>query len=130
MTWRVLADTVLILHLLFVIFVVLGGWLVAWRPRLAWLHLPVVAWGIWIEFSGAICPLTPLENWLRMRGGAAGYSGGFIEHYLTSFIYPQGLTRSMQIGIGIAVIVINLAAYGMLWRWRRARKAQAAGSSS
>ena len=122
MIWRVLADTVLILHLLFVIFVVLGGWLVAWRPKLIWAHLPVVAWGIWIEFSGATCPLTPLENWLRMRGGEAGYSGGFIEHYLTSFLYPDGLTRDTQFLIGAGVIAVNLAAYGMLWRWLRKKK--------
>lgn len=122
MVWRVLADTVLILHLLFVIFVVLGGWLVAWRPKLIWAHLPVVAWGIWIEFSGAICPLTPLENWLRVRGGEAGYAGGFIEHYLTSFLYPDGLTRNTQLLIGGGVIAVNLVAYGMLWRWRRNKK--------
>lgn len=122
MIWRVLADTVLIVHLLFVIFVVLGGWLVAWRPKLIWAHLPVLAWGIWIEFSGAICPLTPLENSLRVRGGEAGYSGGFIEHYLTSFMYPEGLTRNTQFLLGGILIAINLAAYGMLWRRRRAKK--------
>ena len=122
MIWRVLADAVLILHLLFVIFVVLGGWLVAWRPKLIWAHLPVLAWGIWIEFSGAICPLTPLENSLRIRGGEAGYEGGFIEHYLTSFIYPDGLTRNTQFVLGGILIAINLAAYGMLWYWRRRKK--------
>lgn len=122
MIWRVLADAVLILHLLFVIFVVLGGWLVAWRPKLAWAHLPVLAWGIWIEFSGAICPLTPLEKSLRIRGGEAGYEGGFIEHYLTSFIYPDGLTRDTQWLLGGILIAINLAAYGMLWHWRRKGK--------
>ena len=122
MIWRVLADAVLILHLLFVIFVVLGGWLVAWRPKLIWAHLPVLAWGIWIEFSGAICPLTPLENSLRVRGGEAGYSGGFIEHYLTSAIYPEGLTRNTQFLLGGILIAINLSAYGMLWYWRRRKK--------
>jgi hypothetical protein len=121
MIWRGLADAVLILHLVFIIFVVLGGWLVAWRPKLVWLHLPVVAWGIWIEFSGSICPLTPLENWLRDRGGETGYSGGFIEHYLTSFIYPHGLTRGMQFVLGAFVIAVNLAAYGFLWYRRRAK---------
>ena len=121
MIWRGLADAVLILHLVFIIFVVLGGWLVAWRPKLIWLHLPVVAWGIWIEFSGSICPLTPLENWLRHRGGETGYSGGFIAHYLTSFIYPHGLTRGMQFELGAFVIAVNLAAYGFLWYRRRAK---------
>ncbi|MFL5530347.1 MAG: DUF2784 domain-containing protein, partial [Gemmatimonadaceae bacterium] len=82
MTYRILADLVLVLHLAFVIFVVAGAGLVTRRPRVAWLHLPAVVWGVLIEYAGWICPLTPLENSLRMRGGEAGYSGGFIEHYL------------------------------------------------
>jgi hypothetical protein len=119
MTWRLLADAVLLLHLAFILFVVLGGFLVLRRPALAWLHLPVVAWGAWIEFSGWICPLTPLENWLRERGGESAYAGGFIEHYLTALIYPAGLTRGIQWAIGAAVIAINLALYIAIWRRRR-----------
>jgi hypothetical protein len=120
MTYRVLADAVLVLHLVFILFVVLGGWLVAIRPKLIWLHLPVVAWGALVEIMGLTCPLTPLENWLRDRGGETGYSGGFIDHYLTPLMYPAGLTRGMQFALGAFVIAINLAAYGMIWRRRRA----------
>ena len=121
MAYRVLADTVLVVHLAFILFVVLGGWLVALRPQLIWLHLPVVVWGVLIELMGWTCPLTPFENWLRDRGGETGYSGGFIEHYLTPLIYPDGLTRGMQFAIGAFVIAINLAAYAMIWRRRRAK---------
>ena len=120
MTYRVLADAVLVLHLAFILFVVLGGWLVASRPKLIWLHLPVVAWGASVVIFGLTCPLTPLENWLRDRGGESGYSGGFIDHYLTSLLYPAGLTRGMQLALGGFVIAINLAAYAMVWRRRRA----------
>jgi hypothetical protein len=121
MTYRVLADAVLILHLAFILFVVLGGWLVAIRPKLIWLHLPVVAWGALVELMGLTCPLTPLENWLRDRGGETGYSGGFIDHYLTPLMYPAGLTRGMQLALGGFVIAINLAAYAMIWYRRRAK---------
>ena len=90
MWYRLLADAVLIIHLGFIAFVVLGGLLVLRWPRLAWLHLPTVAWGAWIEFTGSICPLTPLEIGLRARGGETAYRGGFIEHYVTALIYPEG----------------------------------------
>ena len=111
MTHRILADAVLVLHLAFIAFAVLGG-LAVWRwPRLAWLHLPVVAWAAGIEFAGKVCPLTPLENRLRVQGGEAGYGGGFIEHYLTALIYPTGLTRGVQLALGALVIAINLAVY-------------------
>jgi hypothetical protein len=121
MAYRVLADAVLIVHLAFILFVVLGGWLVALRPKLVWLHLPVVVWGALVEFMGWTCPLTPLENWLRDRGGETGYSGGFIDHYLTPLMYPDGLTRGMQFALGAFVIAINLTAYAMIWYRRRAR---------
>lgn len=118
MIYRTLADLVLVVHLGFILFVVLGGLLVWRRPRLAWLHVPVVLWGGWIEFSGRICPLTPLENAFRLRGGEAGYEGGFIEHYITALIYPEGLSRGIQVALGVAVVVINVAAYVMLMRRR------------
>lgn len=121
MIYRVLADAVLVLHLAFVLFVVFGGWLVAWRWKLAWLHLPAVAWGAFVEFSGRICPLTPLENWLRALGGERGYSGGFIEHYLGALLYPVGLTRNIQFVLGGLAIAINLAAYGLILYRRRAQ---------
>ena len=90
MWYRLLADAVLIVHLAFIAFVALGGLLVLHWPRLAWLHLPAIAWGAWIEFSGWICPLTPLEVGLRARGGEATYTGGFIEHYVTAAHLPGG----------------------------------------
>ncbi len=108
---RVLADAVLLLHLAFIAFVVLGGFLVLRWPRLAWLHVPAVVWGAATEFLGIICPLTPLENRLRALGGEAGYGGGFIEHYVTAWIYPAGLTREVQWLLGITVVVINVAIY-------------------
>jgi len=121
-TWRLLADAVLILHFAFIAFVVLGGLLVLRWPRLAWFHLPAAAWGAGIAFIGGICPLTPLENHLRALGGESGYSGGFIHHYLTSLIYPSGLTRTVQIALGVFVIVVNVAAYAvLLWRTKRGR---------
>lgn len=116
-----LADAVLVLHLAFILFVVLGGFLVLRYPRLAWLHLPAVAWGALVEFAGFTCPLTPLENWLRVRGGEGGYTGGFIQHYLVPLVYPGGLTRNAQVLLGALVIGINAVVYLALWRRRRAR---------
>jgi hypothetical protein len=118
---RLLADAVLVLHLGFILFVILGGFLVLRRPRLAWLHAPVFLWGAAIEFGGWICPLTPLEKWLRELGGEGAYAGGFIEHYLTALIYPEGLTRNLQLLIGAGVLAINAAIYLRLWQRRRAR---------
>ena len=119
MAYRLLADLVLVVHFAFIVFVVAGGWLVLRRPMLAWLHLPAVVWGALIEFFGWICPLTPLEVFFLRRSGAAGYSGGFIEHYLSPVIYPDGLTPAMQILLGAAVVIINAALYARLWRRRR-----------
>jgi hypothetical protein len=130
MAFRLLADVVLIVHLAFIAFVVLGGLLVLRWPRVAWLHLPTVAWGAWIEFSGGICPLTPLEVGLRERGGETGYSGGFIERYVTALIYPEGLDRRQQIALGAFVLILNAGIY--LWlAWRaRARRRQPRGPAS
>lgn len=119
MIFRALADAVLVLHLAFILFIVLGGFLVLRRPRLAWLHLPATAWGAWIEFAGWICPLTPLENWLRARAGGGEFTGGFIEHYLTALIYPGALTRNLQWLLGAFVLAINAGVYWRLWRRRR-----------
>lgn len=119
MIWTVLADAVLAVHLSFIVFVVLGGPMALRWPRVAWVHLPAVAWGAWVEFSGSICPLTPLENRLRRAGGEAGYAGGFIEHYLVPVLYPPGLTRAHQILLGLAVLGLNAAAYTWVLRARR-----------
>ena len=114
MIYRALADLVLVVHLAFVLFVVLGGLLVLKWPRLAWLHVPTAVWGVLIEYTGWICPLTPLENSLRARGGEAGYSGGFIEHYIQPLLYPAGLTRGTQIVLGSLALLVNLTAYGVV----------------
>ena len=114
MLYAVLADIVVVIHLVFVVFAVLGGGLVLWRRWFGWLHLPAVLWAIWIELTGEICPLTPLENWLRHRAGQGGYRGDFVEHYLMPLLYPDGLTRSIQILLGLGVFLINLALYGYL----------------
>ena len=111
-----LADLVVILHLSFVLFVVFGGLLVLRWPRLAWVHLPAAAWGAAVEFAGWICPLTPLEQWLRVEGGGLGYGSDFIERYVLSVLYPAGLTHNVQLVLGIVVVVINAAVYGWVWR--------------
>jgi Protein of Unknown function (DUF2784) len=122
MWFRSAADGVLVLHLLFILFVMFGGIAVLRWPRLAWAHIPVVIWGAWIEFSGRTCPLTPLENSLRERGGESGYAGGFIDHYITAAIYPDGLTRTMQFAIGALVLAINAFVYWRLWRRFHSRR--------
>jgi hypothetical protein len=120
MPYRLAADAVLAAHLVFVLFVVCGGLLVLRRPRWAWAHIPTVAWAAFVEFSGSICPLTPLEVAFRRSAGEAGYGGDFVEHYLLALIYPSGLTRELQMLIGAAVVLVNLAVYWwVLWRRRR-----------
>ena len=121
--YLVLADLVLVLHFTFILFVMSGAVLVLRWRRIAWIHVPCALWGAWIAFQGWICPLTPVENRFRRLGGEAGYSGGFIEHYLLPLIYPSGLTRSTQIQLGVIVVVINVAVYGLIcWRRWRAHK--------
>lgn len=121
MPWALLADLVLILHLGFILFVVAGGLAVARWPRLAWLHLPCVAWGVMVELMGWYCPLTPLENRYLRLAGAQGYEGDFLQHHLLATIYPEGLTRATQTVIGLAALLINALVYGwLLMRRRRA----------
>ncbi len=119
MIYRLLADGVFLVHMAFVLWVVFGG-LAVWRkPKLAWLHLPAVAWGALIEFAGWICPLTPWEVSLRRLAGERGFDGGFVEHYLLPILYPSGLTREIQIGLGVFVLLVNSIAYLLiLRRWR------------
>ena len=119
--YRLLADAIVVLHIGFVVFVVLGGLLVLRRRRLAWVHLPAAAWGVWIEFTGRICPLTPLENWLRRQGGGADYSASFVEHYVIPVLYPAALTRDLQWVLGGIVIAVNAAVYGVVLLARRSR---------
>jgi hypothetical protein len=121
MLYRGLAEAVVVLHFAFVLFVVLGGLLVLRWPRFGWVHLPAAVWGGLIELTGLICPLTPLEKWLREAGGLAGYEGGFIAHYILPVLYPAGLTRGTQVALGIAVTLLNGAIYGAVLRRRRGR---------
>lgn len=116
----ILADVLVIVHLLFVLFVVAGGFLLARWPKLVWLHLPAAAWGAYIEFSGGICPLTPLENRLRVLGGGSAYSGDFVERYVLPILYPGYLTLPLQQVLGGVVVGVNLVAYGLAYAaWRR-----------
>lgn len=117
--YGLLADLIVLIHLAFVVFVVVGAFLVLRWPTLVWLHVPSALYGAAIEFWGWVCPLTPLENRLRRRAGEAGYGGGFIEEYLLPILYPGGLTREIQIVLGTFVVVANVAVY--IWIWRRAR---------
>ena len=114
--YRVLADLVVLLHFAFVAFAVLGGLLVLRWTRVAWLHLPALAWVAYIEFYQHYCPLTPLENRLREQAGLGSYSGGFIDHYIMPVIYPPGLTPGIQLVLGIALVASYLVIYGLAWR--------------
>jgi hypothetical protein len=114
--FRAAADAVVAIHFAFVLFVALGGFLaLRWR-RIAWLHVPAALWGAAIELGGWICPLTPLENYLRERGGLAGYEGDFVERYMLPLLYPDRLTRELQVALGIIVLLVNLVVY---WRVMR-----------
>jgi hypothetical protein len=120
MFFQALADLVLIVHFGFIAFALLGALLALRWPGVLWAHAPAAVWAVAIELGGWICPLTPLENRLRSAGGAAGYPGGFIEHYLLPLIHPPGLTREVQIVLGLALFAINVLVYWMVWcRWRK-----------
>ena len=121
MIYSTLADLTLVFHLTFIAFIVLGGLAVARWPRVSWVHLPAAAWGVMIELFAWTCPLTPLENWLRLRAGAAGYAGSFVEHYLLPIVYPAGLTRNVQLVLAALVLVANLVIYLLVWRLRDRR---------
>ena len=124
MIWGVLADLVVATHFLFILFMALGGLLtLRWR-RFPWLHVPAAAWGVLLELRGWICPLTPLEIRLRRAGGDAGYDGGFVEHYLLPMIYPSELTREIQVGLGLALVVVNVLVYAFVRRALVRRRTQ------
>jgi uncharacterized protein DUF2784 len=127
MAYRLLADCIVVLHGLFVLFVILGSLLGYWRRSVLWWHLPAAIWGAALELFGWVCPLTPLEQLFRQRAGQEGYSGGFVDHYLTSLIYPSGLTQHIQQTLGVLVIAVNVACYAALWRSGRLRRARAGG---
>ena len=114
MLYQVLADLVVFVHLAFIAFAALGGVLVLWRRGVAWAHVPAVVWAVAVELAGWLCPLTPLENYLLVKAGAAGYESGFLEHYVFPVLYPAGLTRPVQTAIGAVVLLLNAAIYGYL----------------
>lgn len=122
MGYQIAADAILLLHLAFTLFTVLGGLLVLRRPSLIWLHLAAVLWGVVIEWADWICPLTPLENFFREQGGEAGYAGGFIEHYVALILYPENLTIALRYLLGMGLVAANLIIYGyVFWVRRRPR---------
>ncbi|MGD0485195.1 MAG: DUF2784 domain-containing protein [Gemmatimonadales bacterium] len=119
MTPRLLADAVVLVHLVYILFVLLGALLVRHRPLIALPHLAAVAWGVYVAAMARVCPLTPLEVALRVRAGEAGYHGGFIEHYVLPVLYPGGLTRGILAAEAAGVVVVNVALYAWVWRARR-----------
>ena len=119
MLYKTLADVVVVAHLGFVAFVIIGGAAVLRWPRLAWIHVPAVIWAVLIEYAGWICPLTPLENALRQAGGEAAYAGGFLDHYVGAVLYPAGLTRGVQVVLGSLLLLVNMLVY---WRLARLHK--------
>lgn len=121
MPYHLLADAVVLLHLAFILFAAFGALLLFHYPRLLWLHLPAALWGAVIEFSGWVCPLTPLENHFRALAGDKPYSGDFIERYLVPLIYPAALTRNLQMLLGIGCVTINIVLYAMVIRNERKR---------
>lgn len=129
MLYKLLADVVLVLHLLFILTVLIGALLVFKWPRFAWLHIPVALWGMSISFFGWVCPLTPLENYFRTMAGQQGFTGGFIGHYLLPMIYPGQLTRGMAIGMGVFVLLWNGLFYSIvLYRLKHSGHRQEAQS--
>lgn len=122
MAYVALADLVLVGHLAFVAFVVLGGLLVIRRPALAWVHVPCAAWAVFVEFAGIVCPLTPLEVALRRMGGQPGYAGDFVGHYITAVLYPEGLTRGLQVALGALALGFNVAVYAFMILRGRSRR--------
>lgn len=118
-----LATLVVVFHFAFLLFVMFGGLLVLRWRRVVWLHIPCFLWGSWIEASGGICPLTPLENQLRRAAGESEYVGSFIEHYIMAVMYPAGLTRGVQMALAVGLVLLNVAVYGWVVRRGRARLA-------
>lgn len=122
-----LADVVVVVHFCFVLFVLFGGLLALRRRWVMWVHLPAAVWGALIEFAGWVCPLTPLEKWLRREGGVGGYEGGFVEHYILPVLYPRALNRPVQIALGGIVVLLNVYIYWRLLRVTPPRPPRTAG---
>jgi hypothetical protein len=128
MLYQLAADLVLLVHLAFVAAVVFGALAWLWLRWAPWLHLPIAAWGAYVEIAGRLCPLTTLENDLLQAAGEAGYRGGFVAHYLLAVLYPDGLTRQLQWLLAAVVVLINVAIYAWVWQRRRSRAATAANA--
>jgi len=116
MVFKLAANALALIHLAFIVFVILGGLLLLKWPKLMWLHIPAAVWGALIEFGGWYCPLTSMENAMLRRAGESGYSGGFVAHYIFAAIYPAGLTRGLEILIGVVVLVVNVSVYVRVFR--------------
>ena len=125
MIYRILADLVVVIHFAFVLFAVMGGLLAVRWAWMSWIHLPAAGWAALIELVGWVCPLTPLERWLRIRAGGAGYEDGFIAHYVLPMLYPAGLTRGVQIVLAVFVVVVNVLVYAWVVRRHREHGARA-----
>lgn len=116
MVFKLAATALALIHLAFILFVVFGGLLLLKWPKLVWVHIPAAVWGALIEFAGWYCPLTSMENAMLRRAGQSGYTGGFVAHYLFALIYPAGLSRGLEIGIGLFVLVVNVSVYVRVFR--------------
>ena len=122
MIYRLLADLLVVAHLLFIVFALLGGLLLLWRRAWVFVHLPAAVWVSLISFKGWICPLTPLETYLRVKAGTGGYGGGFVEHYIIALIYPVGLTPQLQLLLGVVAMLLNIGIYGLVFYYQRPGK--------
>ncbi len=120
---RILADLAVSAHLAFAVFVVVGGFIALRWPRLVWFHAPAALWGAFVELSGSVCPLTPLENALRVRAGSEPYPGDFLAHYVIGVLYPLGIDSDVQTWLGVGVIAVNAVAYTLVWRRAQIRPA-------
>lgn len=123
MMYGVLATVVVLVHFAFILFVIVGGFLMLRWKWVPWVHLPAAAWGAFVELTGRVCPLTPLEQWLRRSAGSGAYTGGFIDQYLVRVIYPPGLTEGMQWALGVGVVVLNCVVYAWVVQRRRSSAA-------
>lgn len=121
MYFRLAADSVLLLHLAFILFALLGGAMAVWRRWIPFVHLPAAAWGFFVEITGRVCPLTYLENYFRIKAGQSGYTVSFVEHYLLDIIYPSGLTREIEFTLAGVVVIVNIVIYGWLFFRLRVR---------
>jgi hypothetical protein len=122
MVFQALADLTVITHFVFILFVLFGGFLVRYRPRLVWLHLPTLLWALGIEAIGWRCPLTVLEKWLRIRGGMGGYLGGFVRHWIISPLFdPGAIPPTVRSALALLPVGLSAIAYGRVFRDRQGR---------